>query len=432
MTKQISINGMSCSGCELKIEKKLKSTEGIIKCKANYNTGTLNITFDENKIDLSKIKKIVDSLGYSTGSQQIKKDNINLFQLVYISLIIFGLYIIINHFGGFDIFNSFPQAKEGMGYTTLFIIGLLTSVHCIAMCGGINLSQCVNVKLSNSNKLDNLRPSFLYNLGRVISYTIIGGIVGGIGSVLSFSGAFKGIIAIFAGLFMIIMGLNMLNIFPWLRKFNIKMPKIFINKGTQKNNSPFYIGLLNGLMPCGPLQAMQLYALSTGNIIKGALSMFFFSIGTVALMFSFGVISSLLSKKFTTKMMSVSAVLVIVLGVSMFDTGITLSGFAFNINKNSVVENENITKEIQMVSIDITPRSYAPITVKKGVPVKWTIKADKKDINGCNNEIIIPKYNISKKLTPGENIIEFIPEEVGVIPYSCWMGMIKSKITVTE
>ena len=63
----------------------------------------------------------------------------------------------------------------------LFIIGLLTSVHCIAMCGGINLSQCMPLKLvedSKTSKFNTLRPSIMYNLGRVISYTLIGGIVG--------------------------------------------------------------------------------------------------------------------------------------------------------------------------------------------------------------------------------------------------------------
>lgn len=89
------------------------------------------------------------------------------------------------------------------------------------MCGGINLSQCVpNVSIKSEKKTANLRPGILYNTGRVISYTIVGGIVGTLGSVVSFSGTAKGIVAVMAGVFMVIMGLNMLNLFPWLRKFN--------------------------------------------------------------------------------------------------------------------------------------------------------------------------------------------------------------------
>jgi sulfite exporter TauE/SafE len=94
----------------------------------------------------------------------------------------------------------------------------------------------------------------------------------------------------------------------------------------KKGKGPLVVGLLNGLMPCGPLQSMQLYALSTGSALWGALSMFLFSTGTVPLMFGLGALSSLLSKKFTGKMMKVSAYLVVILGVFMFTSGLSLSG----------------------------------------------------------------------------------------------------------
>jgi sulfite exporter TauE/SafE len=99
------------------------------------------------------------------------------------------------------------------------------------MCGGINLSQCVSYKVpENASKAAKLKPSLMYNTGRVISYTVIGGIVGGLGSVISFSGTAKGIVAILAGVFMLIMGLNMTGLFPWLRKIVPHMPKRFANK----------------------------------------------------------------------------------------------------------------------------------------------------------------------------------------------------------
>lgn len=331
----------------------------------------------------------------------------------------------------------------GVGYGALFLIGLLTSIHCVAMCGGINLSQCVpNVSNKSEKKTVNLRPGILYNIGRVISYTIIGGVVGALGSVISFSGTAKGIVAVVAGIFMVIMGLNMLAFFPWLRQFNLRMPRIFSRKINEqkKSNSPLYIGLLNGLMPCGPLQAMQLYALSTGDPVQGALSMLAFSLGTVPLMFGLGTISSLLSKKFTSKMMTASAVLVLILGVFMFSNGVSLSGIALPTLTSSVTAlnevQQNNTASVnqggQTITTKLSPNRYEPITVQVGVPVKWTIVADENDINGCNNQVLIPKYNIEKKLVAGDNIIEFTPTETGTVPYSCWMGMIKSTITIVN
>jgi sulfite exporter TauE/SafE len=67
------------------------------------------------------------------------------------------------------------------------------------------------------------------------------------------------------------------------QKAQPRIPRVFAEKIDKKKDGkgPLYVGLLNGLMPCGPLQAMQLYALSTGDPVKGALSMLVFSLGTV-------------------------------------------------------------------------------------------------------------------------------------------------------
>ena len=91
--------------------------------------------------------------------------------------------------------------------------------------------------------------------------------------------------------------------------------------------APFAIGLLNGLMPCGPLQSMWIVALATGNPFAGAMSMFLFSLGTVPLMLGLGSIVSLLGKKFTDQVIRVGAILVVVLGLSMLSQGGALSGW---------------------------------------------------------------------------------------------------------
>ncbi len=442
-TVTLKIDGMTCVNCESKIERELQSTSGITNVKVSYSTGKAEITFDSSVISIEEIVSIIEKLDYKVVKTiKSTKPKNDIPKLLGIIFILFALYMIINRLGGFNIFNVFPQAEEGMGYGMLFVIGLLTSLHCVAMCGGINLSQCVpQSPVKGTGKLSALRPSILYNLGRVISYTVVGAIVGALGSVVSFSGTAKGIVQLVAGVFMVIMGLNMLNIFPWLRKLNPRMPKIFARKINEQKSSksPLYVGLLNGLMPCGPLQAMQLYALSTGDPFKGALSMLLFSLGTVPLMFGIGALSSLLSKKFTSKMMTVSAVLVTVLGVFMFSSGLSLSGFAlptFDVTtNNSSAQTVNKASKVdgaQTVTTQLSSGRYEPITVQKGVPVKWVIQAEAGDLNGCNNAIVIPKFNIEKKLEVGDNVIEFTPTESGTFAYSCWMGMIRSKITVVD
>ena len=91
-----------------------------------------------------------------------------------------------------------------------------------------------------------------------------------------------------------------------------------------------------------------------------------------------------------------------------------------------------ISNGVQTVTTKLSSGEYKPIVVEKGIPVKWIIKAEAKDINGCNNKIIIQEFNIEKKLVVGDNIIEFTPLESGSFTFSCWMGMIRSNIRVVD
>ncbi|NMA37962.1 MAG: heavy metal transporter [Papillibacter sp.] len=444
------VSGMSCTHCEAAIEKALLSMNGIYDVRASFSKNQVTIAYDPELINFKRLRSVLKGCGYTLEEGEPKKEkttadytadnnrkgkSLTPIQFVGIIVILIALYAIINSTLGF---NFLPEIKSSMGYGVLFLVGLLTSLHCVAMCGGINLSQCVNAGAEGGNDAK-LKPSLLYNLGRVTSYTIIGGIVGAIGAAVSFSGWARGLVAIVSGLFMIIMGLSMTGLFPWINKITPRLPRFLRERaGTAgRGRGPYIIGLLNGLMPCGPLQAMQLYALGTGSFVAGAASMFFFSLGTVPLMFGLGAVVTILGSKFTKKMMKVSAVLVAVLGVVMLSRGLVLSGVTIPVFSTQKAQTEDVYQvkmkdNIQYITSQLQPGSYPVITVQRGLPVVWSIKADKNNINGCNRTVVIPKYNIEMTFKPGDNIIKFTPDESGNIRYSCWMGMIKGQIRVVD
>jgi sulfite exporter TauE/SafE/copper chaperone CopZ len=443
-TKALRIGGMTCINCQNKIAKKLRNTAGIEQAEVNYNDGKASVTYDADIISLQDIRLLVEKLGYTVLSDGQRESDGS--RILGVLMIVAALYILIQRFGLTDLAGNFPLPEAGLGLGVLFVIGLVTSVHCVAMCGGINLSQCLPQRVSGeaASRTAALRPSFLYNLGRVLAYTVVGGLVGAIGSGLSLSGNFRGLVQIFAGVFMVVMGVNMLGIFPRLRRFTPRMPGIFARRieGAKGGQGPFYVGLLNGLMPCGPLQAMQLYALSTGSPVQGALSMLAFSLGTVPLMFGLGALSSVLSRKFTQQAMTVGAVLVVALGLSMFSNGWNLSGFSLpslstaqaNIPSAAVppADGADGGDGVQLVNSTLAPGRYPAIAVQAGIPVKWTIDAPQGTINGCNQRVIIPAYGIEHQFILGENVIEFTPDKTGKFSYSCWMGMIRGSIQVVD
>lgn len=443
--RQLNIGGMTCVSCQNKIENKLCNTAGIKSAKVNYSAGIVDIVYDNDIITLKDITKIIEKLNYNVFSDD-KHQVSDTKRIIGLLIIIASLYLLLQQLGVLNLFAPSQVADVSMGYAMLFVIGLLTSLHCVAMCGGITLSQCIprnETEDGKSGSFSTLRPTFLYNLGRVLSYTAVGFMVGGLGSVVAFSNTVQGLLKLFAGIFMVIMGVNMLGIFPWIRKLTPRIPNIFSHRIDRKkyiSKSPLFVGLLNGLMPCGPLQAMQIYALSTGSPFAGAISMLLFSLGTVPLMFGLGALSSALGKKFTSKVMTAGAVLVVVLGMSMFSQGWGLSGWSLprflpcSLSSNSSTSVSNITVEdgVQIVNSTLSSGEYPSITVEAGLPVKWIIDAPQGSINGCNNRIFIPEHDIEYEFKTGENIIEFTPSKTGAFPFSCWMGMIRSTIQVVE
>lgn len=441
--KKFRIVGMTCINCQEKIERHLSATKGIIDFSTSFSTGKAEVIYDSDKITFNEIERIIYELDYKV-IRNIDGNKFDWVRVTGLLVIIISLYYILEHLGLLTLLAPSQIADQNMGYGMLFVIGLLTSVHCVAMCGGINLSQCIPTNAGNgdNNLYSTIRPATLYNLGRVISYTAVGFMVGGLGSVIVFSNTTQGILKLIAGVFMVIMGVNMLNLFTWMRRFTPRMPRFLVNKvnvNKSKSKSPLYIGLLNGFMPCGPLQAMQIYALSTGSPISGAISMFLFSLGTVPLMFILGAGSSFLGRKFSRRIMTAGAVLVVVLGMTMLSQGMSLSGVSIvnsNTSNSSGQPSEPMAIEVvdgvQLINSTLTSRSYPEITVRSGVPVRWIIDAPESSINGCNYKFYIPEYGIEHEFVVGKNVIEFIPEKSGIFSYSCWMGMIKSRINVVE
>lgn len=435
--EKIKVYDMTCTSCETRVEKAIKHINGVIYAKANYSGQYAVVEYDDAQCNLDKIKTAIKNAGYST---QAPKD----YKFMGILIVVAAIVLLGMKTSGFDMEAKLANAS----YAVLFLVGVLTSIHCVGMCGGIMLSQSLT-KVSK-NKFDAIEPALLYNLGRVVSYTILGGIIGALGSVFSLSIATKSALQIFAGGFMIIMGLNMTG-FNAFRKFNIKLP-ISACKVKNKPKTPFLVGIVNGLMPCGPLQTMQLFALGTGSATKGALSMFMFALGTVPLMLTFGAVSGLLSKGYTKKILKFSGVLIIVLGIIMGNRGFTLAGINLNpltalkniaqdfsgsnssdsSSSNSASGAKAIIKDgVQILNMTADSRGYTPnvLYVQKGIPVKWVI--DGKQINSCNNAIVAQSIKVQQKLKSGENIIEFTPGDKD-INFSCWMGMIGGRIKVVD
>lgn len=262
--RQLYIDGMTCINCQKRIENCLRKRVEIKEAEVSYETGTAEILYDANKIMLQEIIRIINGLGYDAKAEPNSRKDIAL-RAVQELTIILAVFFLLQHFGILNRLAPDSLADASMSYGMLFVIGMVTSVHCIAMCGGINLSQTLQREASKDISRKMFKNTLMYNMGRVVSYTVIGGVLGaiggltGIGGSLQSSSLLQGSLKLFAGIVMIIMGVNMLGIFQGLRgclkNHSSKLQKIskmhkiqtsFLHKkisGGRK--TPFIIGVCN-------------------------------------------------------------------------------------------------------------------------------------------------------------------------------------------
>ena len=414
----VKIKGIHCSHCVDTIRKSLLEISNI---KSIEFDGFIACISYQGKIETKKIVENILKCDYITKEEWISdcKEDLNREVTikeftVLLGIIFLGFYLLTKILG-FNPFNKIPTIDTNITYGMLFITGLFTSIHCISMCGAIQL-----LFFFPNDKFDKKRI-LIFHLGRILSYTIIGGIAGLVGNILAINTKVLAILILLSSFCMMIMSLNMLGI--------LSIKKIHFSKIASKSKNPFLIGLLNGLMPCGPLQAMQVYALSTGNLVSGSISMLIFGLGTLPLMLVSYTVFQFFHGKRKILVNKLASILIFILSIMMFNRGLSMLDInLFHVDSNYLTA--TIVDNYQVVEFDLDYDHYQDIKVKKDISVKMIIHVDKNKLTGCNNEILISKFNIKKKLEVGENIIYFTPDKKENITYTCWMNMIKNTIKV--
>lgn len=446
--KEFTAEGTTCQSCAEIITRSILKIDGVKEVEFDYATEKGSVTYNPKHTNMKEILKAVKKAGYDgyTSEDKKPKDTFNtiLNWTIGILGVVIVVYFIMNYVDGIQL----PQISHEMGYGLLFLVGLLTGFHCVSMCGGFVVSY--TAKAAQEGK-KSYTSHLRYGFGKLISYTLIGAAFGLLGSIIAFTPMMRGVAGLLAGLFLVLFGLKMLNIIPALRKIQFKTPQFiskFVGKESRKSSSPLVIGLLNGLMiACGPLQAIYVLAAGTGSVIEGAKLLFVFGLGTLPVMIGFGYFASFVSNKVTHKILKASGTIVIILGLLMINNGLTLAGTGYDFN--SIVTTFSGTEDItgnaelsdsmattnngyQEIRMEVNRYGWSPdkFVLKKGVPVKWIIQG--KEINGCNNAIQVPKLGLEFDIKKGEQVIEFTPEKEGVIPWSCWMGMIPGTFIVKE
>lgn len=451
MKQTINIRGIHCRSCEILIEGKLKEIPHVNKVIVSYKSKNA-IIFSDKPISEELLRHKIEDAGYSVGAdgpkEWLTKNPIVYKELVKSFILILVLYLIAKSLG---LFNISISSSNPSNLWIVLLVGITAGLStCMALVGGLILGISAKhaEKHPEATSAEKFRPHLYFNFGRILSYFVLGGIIGLVGKAFQLSGTTLGSLTIFVGLVMLLLGIQLTELSPKLSGFSFTLPtglsKFFgIKKHHQKEYShknSIITGTLTFFLPCGFTQAMQLYAMTTGSFIGGALIMATFAIGTAPGLLGIGGFTSIIKGSFAKRFFKFAGIIVILLALFNISNGLNLTGITsklanYSKNNNKVLANDpnvKIENGVQIIRMNQLSTGYSPknFIIKKGIPAKWIINS--KDPGSCAASLYSQKLNVRKYLNSGENIIEFTPTEIGKIPFSCSMGMYRGWFDVVE
>lgn len=278
------VHGMHCKACVLMLEGEIGELGHVHHVKAKLESETIEVSgnFGEKEAlhIAHELTELVAPHGYTISlEKETKKANWADFKIAGpVAIIFIILFILLQKAGLVNLVGG-----GAMSYGTVFVIGIIASLStCMAVVGGLLLSMSATF----AKEGDRIKPQMLFHIGRIVSFFILGGVIGALGSAFALGATSTFILGLIIGLVMLVLGLNLLDIFSWAKKLQPAMPK-FIAKhahGVSKFNhtlTPLLVGIATFFLPCGFTQSMQIYTLSTGSFLEGGLTMLAFALGTL-------------------------------------------------------------------------------------------------------------------------------------------------------
>lgn len=443
--KKVHITGMHCRSCEILIEEELRKIKGVTDVSVSHKDGIADISF-KDKLNSYDVKNAIESAGYCIGENAklpyFSKNKRDYIELGVAFFIVTVLYLIAKKFG---IFGLTGLIKGNYGsLPVVLVVGLTAGIStCMALVGGLVLGVSTRFAKQNpeSTGLQKFIPHLYFNLGRVISYFVLGGVIGYAGSFFKISTSVLGLLVVVVGLIMLLLGSQLVDIFPFLKKVSFTLPKGLHKllgikeKADQEysNTNTTLLGASTFFLPCGFTQAMQLYAISTGSPLQGALTMGVFAIGTTPGLLGIGGLISAVKGQGSKLFFKTVGVVLIFLSLFNISNGLNLIGVKSIFAKSdqvSVDKNVKIVDGVQVVRMTQQVNGYSPnkFTIKKGVPVKWIVTSESQ--YSCASSLISQGLGIRSSLKLGENVFTFTPTKAGVIRFSCSMGMYTGSFNV--
>ncbi len=448
------VKGMHCASCEIIVEKKLLAIQGVKSVEAKAGKGEALIEYVGKKPKIEALNSIFRKENYLFSDKPFEAESgfkgKNFFSNLIIALLLIGGFLYLNKLG----VSGLVSVDSKSSLFAFFGLGLIAGISsCAALVGGLVLSmskQWLEIYSGkNISTFRKLQPHLMFNIGRILTYAVLGGLLGAVGSKLQISLQFNSFLIIAVSVVMLLLALQMLGV-KALRRFQPTLPKFATRYIADETNfkgryMPFIMGGLTFFLPCGFTITSQGLALISGSPIQGGLIMVFFALGTAPalLLIGFSAVKFSSRPRFAYQFSRIAAIVILFFALFNINSQMNVLGFV-SLNdikiqpfqaSGGTVDGKGLAPIVdgkQVLKMDASSSGYNPnyFKVKVNTPVRWEIN----DVgtSGCTNAVISNSlFSGSIPLTPGQiSIKEFTPTKPGKYKFSCWMGMVSGIIEV--
>lgn len=281
------VSGMHCTSCVLLIEDEIRQVPGVRSVKAQLANHQVRIEGEFAEADeeavLNKLAPYFSKIHFTLSRERMAHDAAwhEFVYAVPIAAALLLVFVLLQKMGIVDLFTV-----TEINLPAAVLLGIIASLStCMAMVGGLTLSISANYAHAGRR----WQPQLLFHAGRLMTFFILGGVLGWLGAGLRIQGTALIILNFAIALTMLLLGLNLLNVVHWSKRLQFTLPPIvshILLKLRRINNNiiPFLLGGVTFFLPCGFTQSVQLMAVGSGSFWGGSGLMLAFAVGTLPIL----------------------------------------------------------------------------------------------------------------------------------------------------
>ena len=442
---RLPITGMTCAACEHRVADSLLKLPGVVDVRVSATQGVavMDVITPPPNADIAAA---VLRSGYSLGATPWLSHERRSWMVALLAAAVVAALVWLAVTVGFTDLGARFSQPESVSLVLVGLVGLAAGVStCMALVGGVVLAVAATYRVADSEPImRRMRPHLVFQVGRIVGFLVLGAALGWIGSALVLPPLAQGVMMLAVAAVMALLGIRLTGVSPRLAAWTPTLPSswgrrfgAFERGDTYSDARAALAGTATFFLPCGFTQAVQLYALSTGEPLMAGLTMAVFALGTSPGLLALAGVPVLARGKQADTIMAVIGVLLI--GVAAVNVngainvlGATSSAGGTQTIRHELSTNVRMTDGVQVVTMLADGNGYSPATtyVAAGVPIRWEITSNAPLY--CTAFLRAPELGVSTQLVGGVNVVDVPAQEVGTWPFTCVMGMYNgSLITVT-